>query len=275
VGAAAGGLVVAAYGVRAGYTVEAASFFIAAVLVGLIRRPTSRPREPHVEHPGLIMATHEAMAYARKDRRVLVLFAARLGMGTAVGLVALLPVIAIDVLHAGDRGTGILFAFRGVGFLIGPFFIRSVIKRRDRRRLYALVVAGPAAFAILFSITPWMLTVLTAGAILLAGNMVLGAQWVLTTFAYQSIVPDRLLGRIFGFDGSFLTVTIAASNAIAGVLAGVLGVRWAAAIITSAVVAWSIVVWLLSRGVRRGSVDLPAMPPPGGPVPGESSHPAI
>jgi MFS family permease len=275
VGAAAGGLVVAAYGVHAGYTVDAASFAIAAVLVWLIRRPTSRPREPHVEHPGLISATREAMAYARRDHRVLVLFAARLGMGTAIGLVALLPVIAINVLHAGDRGTGILFAFRGVGFLIGPFLIRSVIKRRDRRRLYTVVIAGPAVFAAMYAITPWMSAVLTAGLILLVGNMVLGAQWALTTFAYQSIVPDRVLGRIFGFDGALITVTMAASNAIAGLLAVTLGIRWAVAIIASAVVVWMGVVWVLASAVRSGPAELPAVHIPGGPQPGETSRPAI
>lgn len=275
VGAAAGGLVVAAYGVRAGYTVDAVSFAVAALLVFLIRRPTSRPREPHAEHPGLISATREAIAYSREDHRVLVLFAARLGMGTAIGLVALLPVIAIQLLHAGDRGTGILFAFRGVGFLIGPFLIRSVIKQRDRRRLYAVVIAGPAVFAAMYAITPWMPSVLTAGAILLVGNMVLGAQWALTTFAYQSIVPDRVLGRIFGFDGALITVTMAASNAIAGLLAVTLSIRWAVAIITSAVVVWMGVVWVLARGVRAGPADLPAVPIPGGPLPPETNRPAI
>ena len=275
VGAAAGGIVVAAYGVRAGYTVDAATFAAAAVLVWAIRRPTSQPREPHAEHPGLISATREAMAYARQDHRVLVLFAARLGMGTAIGMVALLPVIAIDVLRAGDRGTGILFAFRGVGFLIGPFLIRSVIKRRDRRRLFTVVIAGPAVFAAMYAVTPWMPSVLTAGGVLLVGNMVLGAQWALTTFAYQSIVPDHVLGRIFGFDGALITVTMATSNAIAGLLAVTLSVRWAVAIIATSVGAWMIVVWILARGVRSGPSDLPVVPTPGTPPPAETNRPAI
>ena len=263
VGAALGGLVVAAWGVRAAYAADAASFLAAALLVLLIRRATSGPRDPLEEHPGMIRASREAMAYAREDHRVLVLFGARIGMGTAIGLVALLPVIAIDLFHAGDRGTGILFAFRGVGFLIGPFLIRSVIKRRDRHRLYVVVIVGPAVFAALYALTPWMQGVLSAGAILLVGNMVLGAQWALTTYAYQSTVPDEVLGRIFGFDGALITVTMATSNAVAGILATTIGVRWATAVVATAVVMWMGVVWVLGKGVRRGRSEPQGSPPAG------------
>ncbi|MGZ4137210.1 MAG: hypothetical protein ACXVPX_06525, partial [Actinomycetota bacterium] len=61
------------------------------------------------------------------DHRVLALYATRLGSGFAIGVVALLPVLAISHFHSGNRGTGLLFAFRGIGSLIGPFLARPPI----------------------------------------------------------------------------------------------------------------------------------------------------
>lgn len=42
------------------------------------------------------------------------------GFGLGVGVIGLLPLFALNVFDAGDTGTGILFAVRGLGALIGP-----------------------------------------------------------------------------------------------------------------------------------------------------------
>src|SRR5207245_3588085 len=120
IGSAVGGLVVAAFGRDAGYMGDAASFFVSAILVAQIRRPFAEPREPHHEHPGLFAATREAFQYARKDHRVLALLAVKGGFGMGGGVVALLPVLAFTVYHAGDRGTGILYGFRELGVFLCP-----------------------------------------------------------------------------------------------------------------------------------------------------------
>src|SRR6266498_576344 len=69
VGSAIGGLVVAAFGRKAGYIGDAVSFFLSALLILRIRHPFAEPREPHHQHPGLIEATREAVQYARKEDR--------------------------------------------------------------------------------------------------------------------------------------------------------------------------------------------------------------
>lgn len=250
VGAGVGGLVVAAYGNDVGYLVDALSFFAAGALLLGVRRRTSEVREPHLVHPSILGATKEAVQYSRRDHRVLALFAVRLGAGFAIGVVALLPVLATSVYHAGDRGTGLLFAMRGVGSLVGPFLIRPLIRRDDRGRLLLAVILTPVVFASLYAVLPWMPDIYLAGLAALLAHVAGGAQWTLVTYSYQSIVPDRVLGRVFGFDGALITFTLSGSNALCGWLAGVYGVRSVMTGVGVLVAAYCLLLWVLTRRMR-------------------------
>jgi MFS family permease len=254
VGAGVGGLVVAAYGNDAGYAIDAISFFVAGGLLLGVRRATSEAREPHDVHPNIVEATREALRYSRRDHRLMALFAVRLGAGFALGLVALLPVLAISVFHAGDRGTGLLFAFRGIGSVIGPFLIWPFVRRGRRRRLLAAVIITPAVFAAMYGLLPWMPSLYLAGFVAVLAHLAGGAQYTLVAYTYQSIVPDRILGRIFGFDGALLTFTLSASNALCGWLAGILGVREVMTGLATTVILYTALVWVVTRKLRHGPV---------------------
>jgi MFS family permease len=247
VGAGLGGIIVGAFGNDVGYAFDALSFFLAAALLVWVRRPTSEPREPHHEHPGMLEATREAVRYSRQDHRVLALYATRLGAGFAIGVVALLPVLAISHFHAGDRGTGLLFALRGIGSLIGPFLARPLIRRGDRRRLFAAVIWAPAVFAMVYGALPWMPSILLAGIAALIAHVAGGVQWTVAMYEYQTIVPDRVRGRIFGFDGALITFTLSTSNALCGWLAGLYGVREVMTIVGIGVACYAASVWAVAR----------------------------
>ncbi|TMK87407.1 MAG: MFS transporter, partial [Actinobacteria bacterium] len=131
IGSAIGGLVVAGFGRGAGYIGDAASFLLSASLITRIRRPFAEPREPHQEHPGLFEATREAVRYARRDHRVLAMLTVKGGFGLGGGVVALLPVLAFTVYGTKDWGTGVLYGFRGLGVLAGPFLARRFIGDED------------------------------------------------------------------------------------------------------------------------------------------------
>ncbi|MEW6059074.1 MAG: MFS transporter [Actinomycetota bacterium] len=261
VGAGIGGLVVRAYGKEVGYVVDALSFFAAGLLLLWVRRPMSETREPHEKHPGLVEATREAVRYSREDRHVLALFGVRVAVGFAIGVVALVPVLARAVYHAGDRGTGLLFAFRGVGSLVGPFLIRPLIRREDRRRLFTAAVWMPAFFAAVYGFLPWMPSLLLAGVAAMVAQLATGAQWTLVTYSYQSTVPDRVLGRVFGFDGALITFTFSASNALCGWLTGLFGVRAVMGGVGAAVAAYCALMWVLTRRLRP-TLKSPPSPSP-------------
>lgn len=251
VGAGLGGIVVAAYGNDVGYLTDALSFFAAAALLVRVRRATSYPRDAEEDRPGVVAATREAVRYSREDHRVSVLFGIRLGVGFALGMVAVLPLLAINVFHAGDRGTGLLFGLRGVGTLFGPFLIRPLLQRK--RTPFVAAMALLAAFSLLYSLMSWMPDLYLAGMVALSASVAGSAQWALVTYAYQSTVPDRMLGRVFGFDGALITFSLAASNAVCGWLASMWSVRSVMTVVGISVCIYASLLWFWTRKLRASA----------------------
>jgi MFS family permease len=256
VGASLGGLVVAAFGRQAGYLGDAASFLVSALLVTQIRRPFSEAREPSHEHPGLAQASTETFQYARKDHRVLALLTVKGGFGLGAGVIALLPVLAFNVFGAGDRGTGILYGFRGVGVVLGPFLVRPFVKGEDLRALFWGIAAAFAVFALSYAVVPLMPQVYEAGLFVLVGHLGGGLQWTLSSYGLQLIVPDRIRGRIFAFDEALISVTMALSALLAGWAADFFDVRLVMLGLAAVSAAYS-VVWTLATGKVRRSLARP------------------
>jgi MFS family permease len=216
VGAALGGIVSTVFGRDTAFLVDAASFAVSALLLARIRRRFSEDRrdEPHVT---IRAATAETVQYARRDHRVLALISVKAGFGLAAGVLALVAVFARQVFTAGDVGFGFLMASRGLGALTGPF-IGHRLAGRDHERLAHL------------------------------GG---GAQWVLSTYGLQRIVPDRIRGRIFAFDFALITLSLAISSLVASVLADAIGPRPAVMIVGGLAFGWAAAWWILTRDVRR------------------------
>ena len=251
VGAAIGGLVVVAFGRGAGYIGDAISFFLSAALVILIRGRFSEPRTLHQHHPGLIDATRETLRYARKDHKVLALLTVKGGFGLGAGAIALLPVLALTVYHAGDRGTGILYAFRGAGIVIGPFLVRPFIREDDLRTVFWGIAVAFVVFGSSYAVVSWMPIIWLAGAFVLLGHLGGGVQWTLSTYALQLIVPDRIRGRIFAFDEALISLTLAASATLAGWIADSVDVRVVMLGLAMLAFAYAAIWTVATRKVRR------------------------
>jgi len=254
IGSALGGLVVTAFGRDAGYLVDAVSFFTSAILVMRIRRPFSEPRAPRQEHPGLIQATRETVRYARQDHRVLALLSVKGGFGLSAGVVSLLPILALHVFHAGDRGTGILFGFRGVGVVLGPFLIRRVMKQDDLTNLFRAVGFSFVVYGAFYLAAPLSPVIWGAALCVMGAHLGGGAQWTLSTFGLQTIVPDRIRGRVFAFDSGLITAALALSSTVAGLIADSVDVRvvmlgMACVSLTYAVV-WTVATTTVRRSLR-------------------------
>src|SRR5918999_4425137 len=213
VGAAAGGLVAAVFGRDAAFVGDAVSFALSAVLlVGIRRRFAEQPARE--EHPRMVEAISETVRYARRDRRVLALLTVKGGFGLGAGVIGLLPILALEVFHAGDQGTGILWGFRGVGALVGPFLARRYT--RDLRSLFAAIGVSFAVYGLFYATVPLMPTLWAAAVFVLLAHLGGGAQWTLSTYGLQVIVPDHIRGRVFAFDYMLVTASIDVSNVIAG-----------------------------------------------------------
>ena len=138
--------------------------------------------------------------------------------------VAMMPVIARDVLHTGAGGYGLLVTVVGVGALTGALTLAALSNRVRRGRLFLLSAFAFAMLLILFSLVRVMWLAVVVLVFLGLTMMINGA---LANGILQSIVPDELRGRVmaayvfvyvgFGPIGALLT----------GAIANVVNVDWA------------------------------------------------
>ncbi len=253
VGAGLGGVVATVFGRDTAFVVDAASFGVSALLLWGIRRPFSEPREPGHEHPKMLAATIEVVHYARRDHRVLALIGVKAGFGLAAGVLALIPVFGVDVFRRGEIGVGALMAARGVGALVGPF-LGHRISGAGHRRLFGTIGIALAVFGVSYMALGLAPTLWVACVVIFVAHLGGGAQWVLSTFGLQVLVPDHIRGRVFAFDFAMITLSLAISSVIAAAIADAASPRVAALVVGAMAVVWAIVWSALTRSIRRRTV---------------------
>lgn len=261
VGGALGGIVAGVFGRDAAILVDSASFVVSAVLIVRVRASFAEARTVHA-HPSLREATAETIAYAREDHRVLALLAVKFGWGVAGGVLVLLPLLAFGSFRAGEIGLGLLMAARGVGALIGPFVGRSMSGPQDRR-LFGTIGWALATFGVGYALLGFAPALVFAMGAVLVAHVGGGAQWTLSSYGLQRVVPDRIRGRIFAVDGMLVTLTFGASSILTGWLADVLGARTTAIAMGAVAFGWAAVWAWLTTSVRRATMLQGCGPTPG------------
>jgi len=156
-------------------------------------------------------------------------------------------------------GTGLLFAARGAGALIGPLLFRRLLGRREwlltglavSMGMYGLAYLGVAA-------SPWFALALP---LVVLAHMAGGANWVLSNYALQAEVPDGLRGRVFATDMMIATLAVAASQLVAGLFVDRVVPQVVVAVCGGVTLAyalgWRLVTWrLMRRGPAGAAPDL-------------------
>jgi predicted MFS family arabinose efflux permease len=230
-GAALGGLLVAAGGLAPVVLVDAASFVIAAALIAGIRLPTSAPkprstvslrcraRELRDEWiDGLRLSGRERVL------RTLLVFLAVVSVGEGTMGTLFAPFVR-SVLHGTGAAFGLINAAQAVGG-IGGGFLAALLGRR----LHPVAALGYAAAAfgaidLMLFLYPlawpavWPATMLIAGAGIAGAFMLTAAITLL-----QDHTTDRYRGRVFGALGAVEGLSIAIGTIGAGLLARVFGI---------------------------------------------------
>lgn len=210
VGASLGGVLATVFSPYTCFAVTALLMAAAAALVLGVRQPMQSERERRAEHPGAAAAIRESWAYLRGQPRVRALVTVKSAVGLGNGVLAVYPVLAI-LLGTGDLGTGLLFAVRGLGALIGPLLLRGVLLRRPSRLLpgLALSMASYGASYVALAALRWFPAVVL---LILVAHTAGGANWAMSNVALQAEVPDELRGRVFATDLMLATISIAVSQ---------------------------------------------------------------
>jgi MFS family permease len=223
VGAALGGLVAATLGRDVAFVLNAASFAASAGLIVGIRRPFRRVDQnggtatPEAGGSGVTESIRLVVRFARGNRTLAALLLSKTTFGVGTGVIVMLAVFGRDVFHAGDAGIGLLFAARGLGALIGPFLVRSVVGASDRG-LIAGIAASFGIFAVGYGLMPLAPTLPLAALAVFGGHLGGGAQWTLSTYGLQRAAPDAIRGRVFSLDYGLVTLVITLSTLLAGFL---------------------------------------------------------
>ncbi|ACM02195.1 MFS transporter [Cereibacter sphaeroides] len=229
VGPALGGIIVAAGGAAAAFAINAASY-LPLVLTLFLWRPDYAPRRLPRETLGSAVAA--GLRYVSMSPILLkVLFRGFLFGLAAVSLLALLPVVARDLVGGGAFTYGVLLGCFGVGAIGGAF---AGARLRERFQNETIVRAGFVIFAL--ALTGLGLS----RALWLSGLMLLpaGAAWVLALSLFnvsvQLATPRWVVGRALALyqtatfggmaAGSFLWGQAAEAGGVDGALFGAAGV---------------------------------------------------
>ena len=244
VGAGLGGLVAEVFGRQTAFIVDAASFLVSAMLIAAIARPMQERRTAAQAHAPL----GEAIAYIRRDHVVARLVLAKGGVSWSNGIVGLLPAFAHGKFAGTNIATGLLFAARGLGALLGPAIARVAGGAAPGARAIILMCgASTLAYGAVYAAFPIAPTFAAALVLVVLAHLGGGAQWSLSTYGLQMATPDHLRGRVLALDYGLATLAIGGSSIAAGLLAeavGESGATWwlagVAIVYGTAWLAWSL-----------------------------------
>ena len=238
VGAGLGGIVTMRFGRDVAFIVDAVSFLASAGILAMIRARFSEERERQHEHPPLVESVRETLRYARAHPRVLALLTSKGGYGMGMGVVAMLSVFGKEVFRAGAFGIGLLFAARGLGALFGPFVVRAFGGRDEFQ--YRLISLSILLFGVGYIGLGLSHSLMIGATAIFIAHLGGGAQWQTSTYGLQREVPDWIRGRVFAADYGFVTLTMAVSYLIAGVLSDRFGPTTATISIAMLAVGWAV-----------------------------------
>lgn len=213
------GVVIAAFGVRAAFVVNAATFVISAlVLVGLRAGRTPATLEMR-GWPAALDGVRAIRSNGLLRRVAVVQVLAALSAGATSGL---LIVLAERWLGVGSSGFGVLLATIGVGAVTGPVLLRRLVRPGDRRWLFGpYLVRGGVDLTLATVPNP-----LIAGTALVAYGMSTSTGMVAYQSTLQRAVTPDTRGRAFAFFDIVWNTARLISLGIGGLVADSVNVRW-------------------------------------------------
>ena len=195
-------------------------FSYLAVIIGLlfITAGNTVPREDQSSRLETILEGFRYAIHTQPVRALLLL----LGLSSLMGMPysTLMPIFADQILHGGAQGLGLLMGFSGVGALLGAATLAGRRGLRGLSTWIMLACGGFGASLILFSLSRlfWISLLL-----LVPVGFCLMVQLASSNTLIQSMVPDRLRGRVMAVY-SMMFVGMAPFGALlAGLLANLLG----------------------------------------------------
>jgi MFS family permease len=241
VGPALAGLVVAGFGVQSALLLDAASFYIVAVL---LFTAGSMP-QPEPESGRMRERVRAGLAYIRRQavlRRILV------AQGLAfVFFAAVLPVEVVyvkETLDSNDTGYGLMLASWGAGMVLGSLlFARLRQASLGYLLLFSTLAVGAGYLGL--AAAP---TLAVACLVSVVGGTGNGIQWVTAISAVQELTTEAMQARVMSVLESIGAAMPGVGFALGGVIAALVSPRMTFLVAGSGVIAIVLVMAPLLRG---------------------------
>lgn len=211
IGPALGGILIAIWGSAFSVYVlnAAASLIFVALLVAIHGRAAVRPREA-----ASLRSLLAGLSFLRRTRIILAaitldLFAVLLG-----GAVTLLPIFALDILHVGATGLGVMRTAPAIGAVLMALAQTRLPPFRKAGHALLWAVAGFGVATIVFGLSrSFAVSVLALAALGACDNV----SVIIRHTLLLTRVPDAMRGRIAAVDNIF----VGGSNELGGFESGV------------------------------------------------------
>jgi len=218
-GPALGGGLIALTGHATGvYLVNAAAALLAVALIARIRdirqvvKPASEATDARSLAAGIqfIRRTQVVLAAITLD-----LFAVLFG-----GATTLLPVFAVDILHVGATGLGVLRAAPSVGAVLMALTLAHLPPLRRAGHTLLLAVAGFGVATVVFGLSrSFLLSLLMLGLLGALDNV----SVVVRSTLLLTRAPDEVRGRVYAVNGVFVTASNELGGFESGLVAAIFG----------------------------------------------------
>ncbi len=262
-GAAAGGLLVAWFGVRAAFLIDAFTFLLSCWFITRIRFSESKKASSGKPFRSEIAGQAlDGFRYVFSEPIILALALLKSGLALAGGIMTLIPLYANKIIGASaslslSLGIGLMYAARGVGAGLGPLLANKLFG--DSARALQNSIAGSF---FLGAVCYWFFaesqSILTASLSLGAATLFGSIIWVFSSALIHLEADKRYLGRIFSSELALLTLTMGVGNWGVGFATDQLGwspdqaARAIAVIFIAPGVSWVLFLAFLRRRLSQG-----------------------
>jgi MFS family permease len=251
VGPAIAGVLVAWLGEGWCFLINAISYIAAIMAFFAMRIPR---RQPDATKPSALFAFKEGFNFVRKTApiRALLLLVALVSV-CGLSYLVLMPIFADQILNGGAKALGLMLSAAGIGSLGAALTLAA---RRQPQGLGRIVAISVAAFGLLLMLFSFSRNLIFSCALLVPMGYTVMLQLSGSNTLLQTMVDDRLRGRVMSFFSLSLMGMSPFGNLLAGVVANRIGAPWTLAIGGSICVVGATVFGLRLPTLKRAAATL-------------------
>jgi len=235
-GAFLGGIIAALFGNQAAFVMDASSFVLSALLVSRIVMP-KRERITSSESPGGWLELNEGIRYLWHVPFLLSIALVKAAGSLVYGAINVLEISYAEQVYplsitglakwlsidsGGTATLGLIYVASGLGTGLGPLLMRRWLGDSTKRLLvgisigFLFMAVGISTLGLVSTLPAYLVStfIRTVGT---------GTVWVFSAALLQTLIPDKVRGRVFAFEFAALTLTQSMSIFAAGYMQDVFG----------------------------------------------------